>query len=113
MQSMRDVLRLSLAASLARHSPLDRLGAAWPVVAGHAVSERSAVTALDGTVVTVTAETQAWLQQLRAMRQQLLHDLARVSRVPVTDILLTLHDGNGGSTSPGSKAVFRREHKRT
>lgn len=90
MQVMQDVLRSALAASLSRLSPLDRLAAAWPVVAGHAIAERSAVTALADGVVTITAESSAWRHQLVVLRSQLCADLARVSRVPLTDILFIL-----------------------
>ncbi len=87
MHSIRDVLRTSLAASLKELDPLDRLAAAWPVVAGHAIAERSFVSAYEDRVVTVLAETQAWRRQLLAMRDLFRGDLQRVSRVPVTDIL--------------------------
>lgn len=90
MQAMHDLLRTSLAASLSGLSPLDRLGAAWPVVAGHAIAERSAVTAFADGTVTVTTETPAWQNQLIVMRGQLRSDLARVSRVPLTDILFAV-----------------------
>ncbi len=87
MQAMHDVLRSALAASLSGLSPLDRLGAAWPVVAGHAIAEHSAVTAFADGAVTVTADTPAWQRQLGMLQAQLLSDLRRVSRVAVTDIL--------------------------
>lgn len=94
MQAMRDVLRTSLAKSLAGLSPLDRLSAAWPVVAGHAIAERSSVVALEGGVVTVAAEGKAWHRQLNIMAGQLQADLQRVSRVPLTDILFVVANGD-------------------
>ena len=90
MQSTRDVLRTTLAASLKELEPLDRMAAAWPVVAGRAIAERSSITAYDEGTVTVLAETQAWRRQLLIMHDQLRSDLQRVSRVPVTDILFVL-----------------------
>ncbi|MEG9432167.1 DUF721 domain-containing protein, partial [Terriglobus sp. ADX1] len=45
MQAMRDILRTSLAKSLDTLTPLDRLGAAWAVAAGHATASRTAVSA--------------------------------------------------------------------
>ncbi|MGI4853680.1 MAG: DciA family protein [Janthinobacterium lividum] len=91
---MQDVLRTSLAKSLAGLSPLDRLSAAWPVVAGHAIAERSSVVALEAGVVTVAAEGKAWHRQLGIMAGQLQSDLQRVSRVPLTDILFVVANGD-------------------
>ncbi len=87
---MRDVLRTSLAKSLSALSPLDRLAAAWPVVAGHATAERSDVTALDEGCAIVTVPDPSWQKQLRDIAPQLRGDLARISRVPLTDILFVL-----------------------
>ncbi|MGI4758974.1 MAG: DciA family protein [Janthinobacterium lividum] len=84
---MSDLLRTTLGRSLSTLSPLDRLGAAWPVVAGHAIGERSHVAAFDNGTVTVVAEGAGWIRQLNFMADQLRSDLARVSRVPLTDIL--------------------------
>ena len=90
MQPLRDVLRSSLRSSLRGLRPLDRLAAAWPVVAGHAIAERSAVIDLDDSTATVeVAGGQVWLRQLREMTPQLRGDLAKVSGVPLTDILFT------------------------
>ncbi len=93
MQHLRDLLRSSLRTSLAALLPLDRLAAAWPVVAGHAIAERSAVAAFDGStaVVHVTGD-RTWLAQLRSMTPQLRGDLAKVSGIPLTDILFLAPD---------------------
>jgi predicted nucleic acid-binding Zn ribbon protein len=90
MQAMRDVLRTTLGKSLNALQPLDRLAAAWPVAAGHGIAERSTVTALDEGVATVTVADITWQKQLRNIAQQLKGDLARISRVPLTDILFVL-----------------------
>ncbi len=105
MQAMRDLLRSSLARSLASLSPLDRLSAAWPVAAGHAIAERSNVAALDGGTVTVAVESVAWQSQLRAVAAQLRSDLARISHVPLTDILFVL------PTSANQPAQPSRRHE--
>lgn len=88
MQHLRDLLRSSLRTSLAGLEPLDRLAAVWPVVAGHAIAERSTVARLEAgvAVVEVTGGT-VWLAQLRSMTPQLRGDLARVSGISLTDIL--------------------------
>ena len=87
MHQMRDLLRSALRSSLGGLSPLDRLAAAWPVAAGHAIAERSAVTRLEGTVAMVEVGGAAWLAQLRRLTPQLRGDLAKVSGVALTDIL--------------------------
>jgi predicted nucleic acid-binding Zn ribbon protein len=93
MQAMRELLRTTLARSLDGLSPLDRLSAAWPVATGHAVAERSSVTGLDGTVATVTVADTTWQRQLQSTSHQLRNDVARISRVPLTDILFVLPAG--------------------
>lgn len=87
MQSMRDLLRDSLRVSLNALSPTDRLAAAWPVAAGHAIAERSAVRDVRGTQAVVDVYDPGWLPTLRAATPQLAGDLARVSGIAVTDIL--------------------------
>ena len=90
MQLMRDLLRSSLAKSLESLSPLDRLASAWPVAAGHGIAERSSVTAFEDAVATVTVTDAAWQGQLRSTADQLKRELARISGVPLTDILFLL-----------------------
>lgn len=97
MQALRDLLRHSLRSSLAGLQPLDRLAAAWPVAVGHAIAERSTITHLDGTIATVeVAGGLAWLRQLREMTPQLRGDLAKISGVPLTDILFTAPGRSAG-----------------
>ncbi|AFL87010.1 Protein of unknown function (DUF721) [Terriglobus roseus DSM 18391] len=90
MQLMRDLLRSSLAKSLSALSPLDRLASAWPVAAGHGIAERTSVTDLEDGAVTVTVPDAVWQAQLRTTADQLKRDLARISGVPLTDILFLL-----------------------
>ncbi len=87
MQGIRDLLRGSLGRSLDALSPLDRLAAAWPVAAGHAIAQHSTVTALDCGTAVLTVPDPGWRQQLQSSAQQLQGELARVSRVPLTAIL--------------------------
>ena len=102
MQALRDLLRGSLSRSLSALSPLDRLGAAWPVAAGSAVSLRSEVLSFDGSAVTVSVADTVWLNHLRSVAPQLLGDLRRVSRLPLTDILFVLaSQPAAGSSAPG------------
>jgi predicted nucleic acid-binding Zn ribbon protein len=90
MQVMRDLLRTSLGKSLASLSPLDRLATAWPIAAGHAIAERSEVSALVDGRATITVADSGWQAQLRINGPQLQGDLARISRVPLTAILFVL-----------------------
>lgn len=107
MQAMRDLLRSALAASLDALTPADRVSAAWPVAAGHAIASRSTVTAVQGTVAHVSVHDPAWLGQLRSMTPKLLADLAHVSRVPLTDILFTTPDAPA-APSPRPMPARRR-----
>lgn len=93
MQLMRDVLWRSLSKSLSTLSPLDRLAAAWPVVAGHALAARSSVVQYQAGHVTVAADTEEWQRQLTVSVLRLRSDLQRVSGTPVTDILVVLRTG--------------------
>ena len=91
MQSLRDILRANLRTSLHALTPLDRLAAAWPVAAGHAIAERSAIVRLEntanGTRAIAEVRDPTWLTELRANTPRLVADLARVSGVPLADIL--------------------------
>ena len=93
MQLMRDILWRSLAKSLSTLTPLDRLAAAWPVVAGHAMAARSGVVGYEHGSVTVAADGEQWQRQLTISAPRLRNDLARVSGTPVTDILVVLRTG--------------------
>lgn len=106
MQLLRDLLRSSLRTSLAGLSAVDRLAAAWPVAAGHAIAERSAVTRLEGTIAMVeVAGGVTWLRQLREMTPQLRGDLAKVSGVVLTDILFV----TPGPPRPASESTGPRD----
>lgn len=87
MQGMRDMLRSVLGDSLSALPPIERLAAAWPVAAGHNIAAHSSVVALEGTIATIHVADKNWLQQLRSMTPQLRGELARIARVPLTDIL--------------------------
>jgi predicted nucleic acid-binding Zn ribbon protein len=120
MQLMRDVLRSSLAKSLSGLSPLDRLASAWPVAAGHGIAERSSVTGLDDGVATVTVADAVWQAQLRTTADQLRRELARISGVPLTDILFLLpaaasnvRRAESSSGKPGAKAPARARSRKT
>ena len=91
VQSLRDILRAELRTSLGALTPLDRLAAAWPVAAGHAIAERSTIVRLESCTAGLQAITEvteaAWLPELRSNTPRLLADLSRISGVPLVDIL--------------------------
>ena len=111
MQAMRDLLRTTMARSLAGLSPLDRLAAAWPIAAGHAIAERSAVTSLHDSTATVTVADAAWQAQLRVNGERLQADVARISRVPLTAILFVLPSAEQTETQPGPPAARNPRRK--
>ena len=87
MNAIRDLLRNSLGHSLGSLSPLDRLAAAWPVAAGHAIAQHASVTDLERSIAIVTVPDPAWQRQLEISADQLQSELAHVSHVPLTAIL--------------------------
>jgi predicted nucleic acid-binding Zn ribbon protein len=120
MQLMRDLLRSSLAKSLASLSPLDRLASAWPVAAGHGIAERSSVTDFKEGIATVTVADAVWQAQLRSTADQLKRELARISGVPLTDILFLLpvaasrtRPAEKPQGNPRAKAPFRARTGKT
>jgi len=120
MQLMRDLLRSSLAKSLSNLSPLDRLASAWPVAAGHGIAERTSVTDFDEGAVMVTVPDAVWQAQLRSTADQLQRELARISGVPLTDILFLLpaaatnaSRAQNSSDKPRTKPPARARSRKT
>jgi len=86
MEAMREVLRGSLARSLAGVREEDRLAAAWTVACGRAMAERGTVSGyLDG-VVRIEVEDTVWLRQMEALRGTLQREMARISGVKIESI---------------------------
>ena len=86
MEGMRALLRGSLGKSLATLTPLDRLAAAWPVACGSALAARGELLALEEGRLTIRVADAAWLDQMRAMRQHLTGELARIAAVELREI---------------------------
>lgn len=82
MDSMRNILRESLAKSLEHLSPLDRLSAAWPVAAGHSIASRSAVAEFRNGVCHVQADS-PWIAHLQPMAENLRRQLEEIAHVKV------------------------------
>jgi predicted nucleic acid-binding Zn ribbon protein len=80
------------------------------VAAGHGIAERSAITGYDDRVATVTVADKAWQGQLRSTAPQLQAELARISGVPLTDILFLL-PADAIDTSRAQAAVGEKPRK--
>lgn len=86
MEGMRTLLRGSLGKSLATLTPFDRLAAAWPVACGSALASRGELLAFEDGRLTVRVADATWLDQMRAMRQRLTGELARIAAVELREI---------------------------
>lgn len=65
----------------------DRMVAAWPLAAGHAVAKRTRAISFADRNLTVAVSDKAWQQQLALLRPQLRMRLTRLTGVAVADIL--------------------------
>ncbi len=90
MQRMRDVLRCSRGGSLRAMVAEDRIAAAWSVVCGQRIAERTRLTAFSAGVLEVEVTDAAWQQQMRSMAPRLVHEMRSIAQVDVTDILFKL-----------------------
>ena len=86
MEGMRELLRGSLARSLAGTGEEDRLAAAWTVACGRAMAERGVITDYRDGVVRVEVGDPVWLRQMQALRGTLEREVARISGVKVQSI---------------------------
>lgn len=86
MDDMRELLRRNLGRSLEAHPALDRLRAAWPVACGRNMAAQGTLISLEAGMLAIEVESEAWLEELRSRGQVLQHELARISRVPLTGI---------------------------
>ena len=83
---MRELLRGSLARSLAGTREEDRLAAAWTVACGRALAERGAVTEYAAGILRVEVSDTVWLRQMESLRGTLERDMSRISGVKVDRI---------------------------
>jgi len=93
MEGMRELLRGSLARSLAGAREEDRLAAAWTVACGRALAERGTVTEYSGGIVRIEVADSVWLRQMESMRGTLERDMSRISGVKVERIEFKLKRG--------------------
>lgn len=90
MEGMRSLLRSSLGRSLQSLDVLDRLAAAWPVACGKAMANHATVAEYADGVVRLEAVDEAWMREMMGMKQQLVHELARISGVPVREMRIEI-----------------------
>jgi hypothetical protein len=90
MQGMRELLRGSLARTLAGVRDEDRVCAAWTVACGRAMAERGRVAAYQDGVVRIEVTENVWLRQMEALRTTLEREMTRISGVKVQAIEFTL-----------------------
>lgn len=83
MEPIRDLLKRELADALEALSPADRLAAAWPVSAGHAIAMHSRITGFENQICTIEVDAPEWIGQLEAMQTSLTAQLAAIAKVPV------------------------------
>jgi hypothetical protein len=86
MEGMRELLRGSLARSLAGMGDQDRLAAAWTVACGRAMAERGVVSGYAEGVVRIEVSDSVWLRQMQALRGTLEREMARISGVKIQTI---------------------------
>jgi predicted nucleic acid-binding Zn ribbon protein len=86
METMRDLLRSSLARSLRGMCEEDRLAAAWTVACGSAMADHAAVVGFDEGVVRIEVADTAWMQQMISLRSVLARDMARIAGLPIAAI---------------------------
>ena len=86
MEGMRELLRGSLARSLAGTGEEDRLAAAWTVACGRAMAERGVISGYADGVLRIEVGDPVWLRQMQALRPTLEREVARISGVKVQSI---------------------------
>ncbi|HEX3570631.1 MAG TPA: DciA family protein [Acidobacteriaceae bacterium] len=86
MEGMRELLRGSLARSLAGMGEQDRLAAAWTIACGRAMAERGVVSGYAEGVVRIEVSDSVWLRQMQALRGTLEREMARISGVKIQTI---------------------------
>lgn len=94
MEGMRDLLRGTLARSLAGTGEEDRLAGAWTVACGRAMAERGVISGYSDGVLRIEVGDPVWLRQMQALRPTLEREVARISGVKVKSIEFGLKRSN-------------------
>jgi hypothetical protein len=90
MENLRDLLRSSLASALDGLTPEDRISTCWPVVCGPAIAQRTRILSFTENTLQIAVFDAIWLQQMKDLHAKFLHDLPRISKVPVNAILYSV-----------------------
>lgn len=93
MEGMRELLRSSLARSLAEARDEDRLAAAWTVACGRALAERGTVAEYAAGILRIEVADTVWLRQMESLRGTLEREIGRISGVRVERIEFKLKRG--------------------
>ena len=86
MQGMRGVLRDGLGRTLRALDEGDRIAAAWTVVCGHTLAERSSVVEFVDGFLRVAVADGTWMRQMESVRDHLKSELTLVAGVRVNGI---------------------------
>ena len=95
MDALREILRNHLGRSLGGLAIADRLAAAWVVVCGPALAGRGEIVGYEDGQAVVAVEAGPWMEQFRAMQEELRGGLERVAGVRVTGIHLIRKRASG------------------
>ena len=87
MESLRNSINGIAQQILAGLEEPERVRAAWPMAAGHAVAKRTRAVSFSAGALAVAVPDAAWQQQLARLRPQLRGHLTRLTGVAVADIL--------------------------
>ncbi len=87
MQPIRSAMNHLAQQILAPLEEAERVQAAWPMAAGHAVAKRTRAVSFSAGALAVAVPDKAWQQTLIQLKPQLRMHLTRLTGVAVADIL--------------------------
>lgn len=90
MDSIRSLLKSSLARGLQGLGEQDKLELAWVALCGPALAARSTVIGYDAGIVTVEVSERSWLEEIRNIDQNLAPQLERVAGLRVSRLNLVV-----------------------
>ncbi len=95
MEPIRSAMAAMAQQILAALEEPERVQAAWPMAAGHAVAKRTRAVSFTAGALAVAVPDKAWQQTLAQLRPQLRMQLTRLTGVPVADILFFVETKQG------------------
>ena len=109
MEALRDLLRSTLSTVLNTHTEEDKVRAAWPVVCGSAIAQRTRVTGYAPGRLEVAVPDGAWLRQMGSLREKLLREMTPVCGVLLTDILFKVSPAEFEAAAVASRTQRGKE----